>query len=141
MSSDIQLPIRVDWTPPPFSQLNFTPSADRCKLATIWYSEVAKSVSAHWIAQTTSNSSVEYLNSTLPDGYDGFQTFTYAETLMALISWYVDLQFASSGTAEAQVGNALLAMPYRRCGQAICDKLDWEGDPDISGVGVSIFVF
>jgi len=133
-------PVQVNWTPAPFSQLNFTNTTERCDLGALWVAEGARVIATRGGSKTTTGSVVDYLDSILPDdSRNVFTGWNPAAKTGALITWYEDMgNTAQAGNESAlhQLWGQMFAFPETNCSMAICTKLDWEGDPDISGVGV-----
>jgi len=72
---------------------------------------------------------VDYLHSVLPNGVQADAT--------QIMAWYIDGLSNWTDTDTNRTTTALAELPNSRCGIAICNKLGWSGDPDVSGRGVS----
>lgn len=139
--------INATWTPPPYQNLNFTANPARCEISTKYVTHLAKSISSleTW-PDVPSEYALNYTWSLLPSS--ARQNLTHAQ----LIAWYLTPDYwvqpnaadmllppsKRNASAPASVGTKMLQLPLLRCGKKICENLDWQGDSDITGVGMMI---
>lgn len=74
-----------------------------------------------------------YLGSPLPDGYRA------NATTGQLVGWWVAISqsFAKIGERDRPY-TRVWEFPYSDCSQEVCQSMDFEGDPDVSGIGITI---
>ena len=108
------------WAPPPGSALRIS----NCSTAANWFASAlnaAQDGTLRW--DVPSGLTIKFLTSLIPDNYT-------TPKASDVISWYY--------TMDDSLLDEVSKMVYDDCGRQICNYLDWEGDSDISGVGVSV---
>lgn len=123
--------VSVSWMPPPLSVLEI----DDCPSATAWVAALIRpSDKTPSILDIPTQLTTAYLRSMIP------QNWTDQPSDSDLKIWSVQLfdnQSAITDPAYESWHQKLIDFPLNDCGTKICEKLDWQGDPDVSGIGVS----
>ncbi len=123
------LNISISWTPPPLSSL----MVDNCDAATEWAAALIRAGNGTWLALSIPmNITTAYLRSMIP------RNWTSQPTTPDLLVWSFNLWGPESpeGPEYDQWLDKAASLPINHCGSQICRKLDWQGDPDVSGIGV-----
>ena len=124
--------VQATWTPPPFDAFNLTATPDRCEKAANFTAAVVRGLAVHEIqSDVPATHTIRFLRSILPDSYQANASITDAH----LIAWYIDMGYWGKVGSEVYIPKMLL-FSINDCGDAICGKLKWAGDQDITGVGV-----
>ncbi len=116
------------WTPPPEELLNFTRA--NCFVADRWYWAWLTAEGHADPSRKDARSNVatglviDYLSSLIPKNYTPKPS---AKT--KILFWYDEM--------PNTLFYNLSKFPYYNCQTAICRNINWPGDPDITGVGVS----
>lgn len=126
------LQVNGTWTPPPWQELNFTASDERCDAATKYTSMLAKGIaSLQRFADAPPEYAVNYTWTLLPD-----RAKTDNVTIQKLLTWVYSYEYWAQ--EEGQPATEMLKLPIQRCGKLMCENLDWAGDSDLTGVGMMI---
>lgn len=137
----------IDWQAPPLSALNFDPNNKTvCAAAGAWKAASVSVFQGESIV-ITADYVTKYLKAILPANATPPNDWT-------LLHWYNDyimteLTANLTNTASTDAANSSLpipgslleklsAFPLLNCTIDVCKNLDWVGDPDVSGRGVSI---
>lgn len=117
--------VNVSWVVPPLSQLNISD----CAAVTAWYASflTGSEPGSGWIL-CPYRTAVEFVASLVPDEWD-------QPTIGDAIVWYTAMyedNYLNNDTTEALVDFSVFG-----CGTQICSHLDWDGDSDLTGIGVS----
>ena len=120
----------TSWEPPPLSTLNVSD----CESATSW-------AAAYIFARTNNKTSLDvpvplmnyYLRSMIPRNIS-------QPSELELTAWSLDLfNDPSKGENSPEYKDwfdKAWDLPITQCDRTICTKIEWEGDPDVSGIGV-----
>lgn len=116
--------INVSWVAPPLSQLNIT----NCSAITAWVAPFLASPEpgVGWVL-CPYLTAVEFVTSLVPDDWE-------QPSIGDAIVWYTDMhegRYLDTKTADALVNFSIFG-----CGTEICSRLDWDGDSDLTGIGV-----
>lgn len=118
--------VSVQWTPPPAAWLVY----NNCSAGAQWlaaYSSNYKNDVISWTGVSMDLVS-NYLRSMIPSNWT-------RPTDAELLAWY---QQRSGGLEQGGVAyTAMIDFVLDDCDHAICSRLEWQGDPDLAGVGVS----
>lgn len=118
--------VSVSWTPPPPEWLVY----DNCSAAAPWlarYSSMYENGDLSWTGVPI-ELAINYLRSMIPANWT-------RPTDADLLTWYEERTggLESGGVTMA----AMVEFPLSTCGEELCHRLQWQGDPDLAGVGVS----
>lgn len=133
--TDGAVKVSAAWTAPPVSWLVL----NNCDVATDWAAAAGQIISSNTTSDDVAVGIVaEYLESMIPSNW------TDKPSDADLAVWYINyfnnetlLDFNNGTNALTDFLDDMFDFPIFECGTTICSKLDWEGDPDVSGVGVS----
>lgn len=126
--------VQATWTPPPFDAFNLTATTDRCEKAANFTAAVVRGLAIHEIqSDVPTTHTIRFLRSILPDSYQANTSITDSH----IIAWYIDMGYWGKVGSETYIPKMLL-FSINDCGDAICGKLKWAGDQDITGVGMMI---
>lgn len=107
------------WTPPPLDAMNF---ASNCSVAGKWLVEFQTDAGIF--------STLTYLEKSMPESYR-----QDPPPIADMTAWFMqDLE--REVTNESLVFH-MIYTPMLHCQEEFCQSLDWGGNPDISGIGVS----
>ena len=113
--------LTLSWTPPPWPLLNF--SRD-CSLAGDWL--------GRWYGTPNSpplELTLDYFLAALPRNTTA--------TVGQITEWYIFLVKAPSDSqAQRDFVEHVLVEPRRRCTKELCAQFDYDGIPDLAGIGV-----
>ncbi|KAK9802128.1 hypothetical protein SCARD494_00061 [Seiridium cardinale] len=122
--------VSTSWVAPGNALLNF--SSANCDEGAAWAGAAVKGLTT------------EDLRNSIPLGL----TISYLRTLVPhdwmnatdtdLLAWYTEVLTSPGNTQGNSTLRYILSLPLQKCGQAICSKVGWEGDPDVSGEGMII---
>lgn len=119
--------VSVSWTPPPPEWLVY----DNCSAAAPWlarYSSMYENGDLSWTGVPI-ELAVNYLRSMVPANWT-------RPTDADLLTWYEE---RTAGLESGGVTmTAMIEFPLSTCGEELCHRLQWQGDPDLAGVGVSL---
>lgn len=131
--SNTTLPTNIStgWVAPHFAQLDFT----NCTAATAWVAALYNGIHSSMLQEDIPASlTLDYLKSLVPSNWT-------TPTQTDLMGWYFEV-LSNDKYASNQEFNATTAMmiryPLQECTMDFCRKLDWGGDPDVYGIGVSL---
>lgn len=114
------------WTPPPPEWLVY----DNCSAAAPWlarYSSLYGNGDLSWTGVTI-ELAVNYLRSMIPGNWT-------QPNDAELLAWY--LERTGGLEHDGVTMNAMINFTLTECGEELCHRLQWQGDPDLAGVGVS----
>lgn len=122
--------VSTSWTSPPLSSLNVY----NCDVATPWAAAFMKlgNDTARTLDIPT-KLTVAYLRSMIP------QNWTSQPSDTDVIIWSFKLFGANNSQADPEYTEwykRVVEFPLYDC-ERICSELEWQGDPDVSGIGVS----
>ncbi|KAI5925469.1 hypothetical protein F4810DRAFT_52052 [Camillea tinctor] len=125
--------ISTTWLAPPFASLNIEAN---CTAATDWLAaRIEQIAGGDPYRDGTLYTGIAYLNSAIP------ATWTPKPTSADLAAWYIDVWAGSEyGVDEALDGarDRATQFAYFGCGGMVCGKLDWQGDDNVSGIGMMV---
>lgn len=121
--------VSTSWVVPDDSALNF--STSNCDKGSAWVG-----AAVHGLATANFHNDIplglilSYLHTLVPTNW-------MATTDTDILAWYTEILTSNSLQGNTTLEH-ILELPLRNCGKAICGKLDFEGDPDVSGEGMII---
>lgn len=117
------------WVAPDNNALNF--STSNCEEGTAWVGAAVNGLSTTDLRDDIPlGLTVSYLRTLIPN-------YWMTTTDTDLLAWYAEILISNSAQGNTTL-NYILELPLRNCDKAICGKLDFEGDPDVSGEGMII---
>lgn len=120
----------IAWTPPPLSSLKIS----HCEPATDWAAEYIRALRKNkTLIDVPMPLMNNYLLSMIPQ--NGTRPSESDLTLWSLDLFGKSREYAGKPEYDRWF-NSTLYEPIVRCNHTICKKLDWGGDPDVSGIGV-----
>lgn len=117
--------VNATWSPPPAAWLNFT----NCSAAAAWlaaYGQLYEDEGSLWDG-VSFDIVIGYLGSMIPRNWT-------KPTDANLLVWYHEKNYFRDNNALLM---DMINFPLSKCSAQVCPKLQWEGDPDLTGVGVS----
>ena len=121
------------WIAPSLSELDISKS--NCELATTWAAAYIQALTKKKTLVDVSTVLMnDYLRSMIPP--NSSQPSDADLTLWTLRLVGKTHEYEESPEYD-QWFNSTLYKPIMGCEGSICKKLDWQGDPDVSGIGVS----
>ncbi|KAL1892493.1 hypothetical protein Sste5346_007003 [Sporothrix stenoceras] len=115
------------WTPPSVDDALFVDS--NCGIAAQWLSAYVNSLyNGTDLSDPPLLVSYQYLSALVPE--DG-EVPTFGQAAQ----WFAD------GTANSSLYDQMVQFPYDFCPVEICEKLVWEGDGDLAGIGVMVVYY
>lgn len=117
--------VNASWSPPPAAWLNFT----NCSAAAAWlaaYGQLYEDEGSLWDG-VSFDIVIGYLGSMIPRNWT-------KPTDANLLVWYHEKNYFRDNNALLM---DMINFPLSKCSAQVCPKLQWEGDPDLTGVGVS----
>lgn len=117
--------VNATWSPPPVAWLNFT----NCSAAAAWlaaYGQLYEDEGSLWDG-VSFDIVIGYLGSMIPRNWT-------KPTDANLLVWYHEKNYFRDNNALLM---DMINFPLAKCSAQVCPKLQWEGDPDLTGVGVS----
>lgn len=115
------------WTPPSVDDALFVDS--NCGIAAQWLAAYVNSLyNGTDLSDPPLLASYEYIAALIPKGGD-VPTFGQAA------------QWLAEGTDNSTLYEAMVQFPYGSCPVEICQKLVWEGDGDLAGIGVMVVYY
>jgi hypothetical protein len=127
--------VSATWTAPAYDQLDF--SAAACPSGAMWLGRVMVAFSKLRIQEDVQiGVTAEYLKALVPANWSD------PPTPGGLLLWYTDFLSDMELLRTAPEVNAtvkrLWSFPLDECPEQVCQHLDWEGDSDVSGIGMMV---
>ncbi|KAH8880183.1 hypothetical protein GQ53DRAFT_891478 [Thozetella sp. PMI_491] len=131
--------ISTGWTPPPLSVVNISD----CNATAAWLGAIAQAGLdlPHETGQPflvarmiPIDVSLDYVRSAIPNNYSP------APDDVDLFAWYTEFWINStvSDPESEQIEERAELFPLLNCSEKLCPALKWEGDPDVSGIGMIV---
>jgi len=112
----------ISWTPPPWERLNFTRD---CTLTGEFLGQ--------YFSKPTSPPSIsvviQYFTSAMPLDVD--------ISVGQIVEWYYVVERQIMDLQNVEVRQHVLITPRKICEAEFCTRFEWQGNADISGIGVS----
>ncbi|KAI7775418.1 hypothetical protein LA080_006841 [Diaporthe eres] len=118
--------VNATWSPPPVAWLNFS----NCSAATAWlaaYGQLYEDEGSLWDG-VSFDIVIGYLGSMIPRNWT-------RPTDANLLVWYHEKNYFRDNNALLM---DMINFPLSNCSAQVCPKLQWEGDPDLTGVGAML---
>ncbi|KAK6063407.1 hypothetical protein SCUP234_13393 [Seiridium cupressi] len=122
--------VSTSWVAPGNALLNF--SSANCDEGAAWAGAAVKGLTTEDLRNSIPlGLTISYLRTLVPDDWMN-------ATDTDLLAWYTEVLTSPGNTQGNSTLRYILSLPLQKCGQAICSKVGWEGDPDVSGEGMII---
>lgn len=116
--------VNASWEYPPPSQLNIS----SCDGITPWFASLLQAeVNLGNLDDIPISTSLAFLESLVPNNWT-------QPTSSDLMLWYLDIGSYFDNNTLSKI----LVYPVTSCGSQVCPYLDWDGDSDLSGIGVCL---
>ncbi|KAF3761398.1 hypothetical protein M406DRAFT_333461 [Cryphonectria parasitica EP155] len=119
--------LNLSWEAPPVSLIQFTACQPVSAFVSYIYTGVASNASASPYATVPTETAIEFMQAIVPDNW------TVPNEAEAML-WYMSLAEGDYDYNFTQASDFAL----ESCNATICPYLNWDGDADLSGIGMMI---